>query len=338
MKSWYRKLHLLLSATFMVCQPTHQSREELNNRPIIGILSQAIPSSLDAMLPPGHNFTTYLAASYVKWVEGAGARAVPIIVSDNEDNLDYYDQMFTGINGLLIPGGAVSIYSSPYATAATYLVDLARLSNEAGEVFPVWGTCLGFEMLGAISTGGEPYLARCDSNDQGLALELLDGYSESKLLGEAPGEMISDMTSSPVTANFHHWCLTRENFTKFEIDTFWDILSVNKDVNGLEFVSTMEAKNYPIFGTQFHPEKNAYEWAPKYPGIPHTSEAIRVGRYFAEFFINLARQSSHKFESRAAEERHLSYNYQPFYSGSEDRNWGFQQAYVFSDNSNSISF
>ena len=41
--------------------------------------------------------------------------------------------MFAGINGLLIPGGAVSIYSSPYATAATYLVDLARLSNEVLE-------------------------------------------------------------------------------------------------------------------------------------------------------------------------------------------------------------
>ena len=106
------------------------------------------------------------------------------------------------------------------------------------------------------------------------------------------------------------------NNFRFEMDQFWDILSVNKDVNGLEFVSTIEAKNYPIFGTQFHPEKNAYEWAPKYPGIPHTrlvklcynsddheysifSEAIRVGRYFAEFFINLARQSSHKFESRS---------------------------------------
>ena len=58
-----------------------------------GILSQGIPSSLDAMLPPGHNYTTYLAASYVKWVESAGARAAPIIVSDNEDNLDYYDQV-----------------------------------------------------------------------------------------------------------------------------------------------------------------------------------------------------------------------------------------------------
>ena len=58
-----------------------------------GILSQRISRGLDTVLPPGHNYTTYLAASYVKWVEGAGARAVPIIVSDNEDNLDYYDQV-----------------------------------------------------------------------------------------------------------------------------------------------------------------------------------------------------------------------------------------------------
>ena len=82
-------------------------------------------------------------------------------------------QVFSGINGLLIPGGAVSIFSSPYAEAATYLVDLAKLSNSAGEVtvisllgteletgvqvFPVWGTCLGFEMLAAISCGGCDY-------------------------------------------------------------------------------------------------------------------------------------------------------------------------------------
>ena len=95
--------------------------QELNNRPIIGecghasraratcpvsrvtclcpgILSQRISRGLDAVLPPGHNFTTYVAASYVKWVEGAGARAAPIIVNNYDEvaDLEYYDQVRRG--------------------------------------------------------------------------------------------------------------------------------------------------------------------------------------------------------------------------------------------------
>ena len=91
--------------------------QELNNRPIIGecgrvsrvtchvpcpgILSQRISRGLDAVLPPGHNFTTYVAASYVKWVEGAGARAAPIVVNNYDEvaDLEYYDQV-----GLVIDG------------------------------------------------------------------------------------------------------------------------------------------------------------------------------------------------------------------------------------------
>ena len=57
---------------------------------IPGILSQGISSSLDDMLPEGHNFTTYIAASYVKWVEAAGARAVPIIVNGDTE---YYEKV-----------------------------------------------------------------------------------------------------------------------------------------------------------------------------------------------------------------------------------------------------
>ena len=99
-------------------------------------------------------------------------------------NFQTYCKMFAGINGLLIPGGAVSIYNSPYAEASTYLVQLAKLANDANEVFPVWGTCLGFEMLGAISNDGQPYLKHCNSYDQALPLELLDGWGESVLLGQ----------------------------------------------------------------------------------------------------------------------------------------------------------
>ena len=47
------------------------------------------------MLPHGHNFTTYIAASYVKWVEAAGARVVPIVVSSETDNLEYYTKVLS---------------------------------------------------------------------------------------------------------------------------------------------------------------------------------------------------------------------------------------------------
>ena len=45
-------------------------------------------------MPEGHNFTTYIAASYVKWVEAAGARVVPIVVNSEADNLEYYTKVW----------------------------------------------------------------------------------------------------------------------------------------------------------------------------------------------------------------------------------------------------
>ena len=166
-----------------------------------GILSQQLPPSLDSMLPEGHNFTTYIAASYVKWAEAAGARVVPIVVRSEPSNLEYYTQvshhrrsrtvsqvsllqMFAGISGLLIPGGAVSIYSSPYAEASNFFFDLAKMDNDAGDTFPIWGTCLGFEMLALITNDNVPNLKRCNSYDQTLPLDLLEGWNDSNLLGE----------------------------------------------------------------------------------------------------------------------------------------------------------
>ena len=56
-------------------------------------------------MPEGHNFTTYIAASYVKWVEAAGARVVPIVVNSEADNLEYYTKVWPlsqGITPLLL--------------------------------------------------------------------------------------------------------------------------------------------------------------------------------------------------------------------------------------------
>lgn len=44
-------------------------------KPSVGILSQELPRTLASISP---NRTSYIAASYVKWIEGQGARVVPI--------------------------------------------------------------------------------------------------------------------------------------------------------------------------------------------------------------------------------------------------------------------
>ena len=44
------------------------------------------------------------------------------------------------------------------------------------------------------------------------------------------------------------------------MEIFWNPLSFNYDGNNLEYLSSIEAKNYPFVGVQFHPEKNVFEW------------------------------------------------------------------------------
>lgn len=48
----------------------------INDEPMIGVLSQEISYYLDGKYPG--EFNSYIAASYVKFVEGGGARVVPI--------------------------------------------------------------------------------------------------------------------------------------------------------------------------------------------------------------------------------------------------------------------
>lgn len=49
---------------------------DLNDTPIVGVLAQEISYHLNTKYPD--QFESYIAASYVKFVEGAGARVVPI--------------------------------------------------------------------------------------------------------------------------------------------------------------------------------------------------------------------------------------------------------------------
>ena len=97
---------------------------------------------------------------------------------------------------------------------------------------------------------------------------------------------------------------------------FYTITTTATSADNVTSIASFEAKRYPFYGLQFHPEKNIYEW--NQPSIPKTAQAIQVinnslffhlcilklglkaaqimnynfahaqqvGQYFGEFFVN----------------------------------------------------
>jgi len=295
-------------------QPDDLMLQEVNDRPIIGILSQEMDSELDRLLPLAHNYTSYIAGSYVQWVEAGGARVVPIIIGKSQD---YYEDLFRSLNGLLLPGGSAPLVGpGGYAEVGQLFFELAVKASDAGDPFPIWGTCNGFELLTVVSSKEHSHLTHCSSENMANPISLLPDWKKSQVYGEAPKEILRQLTQEKVTVNFHENCLTPTNFTKFKLDNFWTALSINNDSNNLEYISTIEAKNYPFIGVQFHPEKNIFEWAlESVKSIPHSRHAVAISQYFARYFVNLARQSHHKFPNRSTEESFLIFKYNSTYVG-----------------------
>lgn len=60
----------------MVSVPSNNNQKIENDRPIIGVLAQEIAWKMEEEWSDTYN--SYIAASYIKFVEGGGARAVPI--------------------------------------------------------------------------------------------------------------------------------------------------------------------------------------------------------------------------------------------------------------------
>ena len=164
---------------------------------------------------------------------------------------------------------------------------------------------------------------------QAIPLEVTSKFSSSKNGRNVPTDVHATLITKDSTMNFHNWCLSPSNFSNFKMNEFWNVLSTNHDKNGFEFISLLEAKDYPIWGSQFHPEKHAYEWTLHYPKIPHDLKSIHAGAFFAEFFVEETRKNGHTFSDRQSEESHLIYNFNPSFTGNVKIDSTFVQAYYF---------
>ena len=88
-------------------------------------------------------------------------------------------------------------------------------------------------------------------------------------------------------------------------------------------------KNYPFYGLQWHPEKAAFEWHPE-KDTRHTWNAVRLGQYFANFFVNEARKNSNTFGTYEDELEWVIEKYPHTFTGfNKESKTPFDQIYVF---------
>ena len=258
-------------------------------RPIIGVLT--LPNDL----PPSQaSLASYFPASYASWLESGGAAA-----------------FFAGDGSL-----------TPYAATAALLVAEARAAAAAGEVWPLWGTCLGHELALVLAAGPNRSVlsAGFDAEDLPLALAPAPGGAaqRSRLWGSAPPDVWRAMTDAAlnVTMNLHTQGVTPADFAGSALAGSWDALTTNVDRAGREFVSSAEARDAAIYTTQFHPEKPAYEYYPGY-AIPHSDAAIHANGWCARFFVNESRRNARAFATVAEENAALVYNYAPIFTAAD---------------------
>ncbi|XP_072460775.1 gamma-glutamyl hydrolase [Notamacropus eugenii] len=291
-------------------------QEGSNDRPVIGILAQA-----NHMKSFQNYGKYYIAASYVKYLESAGARVVPVRLKLSDEE---YDKLFQSINGILFPGGGVNLQTSDYSYVARLFYNKALQANKKGDYFPIWGTCLGFEEL-TVLTSGKLLLTVTDTKGIALPLNFTEAVTESRMFQNIPKDVLEALATEPITSNFHTWSLSLKNFTtNKKLSEFYKVLSTNtyKDI---EFISTVEANDYPIYGVQWHPEKSIFEWK-NLTGLVHSPMAIKSSFYMAYFFVNEARKSHHHFASEEEAAEELIYNYTPVFTGNKTL---FEQCYFF---------
>ena len=285
------------------------------------------------MTQPWKHGGGFLPASYVKWVEMAGALAIPLLYSASDHEVD---SIFQQVNGVLLPGGDAAIGGT-----ARRILRLATEANRRGIFFPVWGTCDGFQWMLQACAGEDSILTDgFVSSNVSWPLNLTAAARSSRLLKPAttlsipfaqpPITLIEALGSRALTFNSHHMGVTPIDFERSTLKDAFQVLATDVDEHGRSFISLVEAKAMPFWGSQFHPEKNIFETGFFDSGAPferinHSNAAVVMSQYFANFFVEQCRKSKNRFMSATELKGRLFYQ-------ARARSWsspGFVQSYYF---------
>ena len=209
------------------------------DRPLIGVLAMKITDETIFKHFKWTKDKSYIAASYVKWLESAGARVVPIRNDMSEKNLTY---LFKSINGILFPGGEINLEDSEYYKTGKKLFHKIVKANNHDNFFPAFGICRGSQAIAVFAEETIDILTQFDAKNMSLTMKFSDDYKKSRMFANLSDSLKNAIENEPITAHYHKYGIKPEEFTKYKkLKTHFRILGTSENKKG-QFVSAFEGK------------------------------------------------------------------------------------------------
>jgi len=170
-------------------------------------------------------------------------------------------------------------------------------------------------------------LSTFDAENYTIPLNFTPALSTSRIFKDAPRDVVTILSMQPVTMNNHQFGVSPATFRGNQLlRDFFTVISTNLDRKGSEFISTIEGKKYPVYASQWHPEKPPFEWWAQ-EVQNHSHDSIIANRQTADFLRSEAAKSYNTFPSQQEEQSKLIYNWAATYTF--DQVHDYEQCYFF---------
>lgn len=252
----------------------------------------------------------------------SGAQVVPIFAFSDTT---YLDNILSKVNGVLFTGGGMEFnINNKWTKNADHILKYAIDQNKKGNPYPVWGTCLGFELLAYLTCGYDSKVLSPVRGESGVRNTIkIQGHSY--LYDDLSTELRYNLENGQGSTFFNHvWAVSTKYFQASEqLKAFWRVTSTSTSTFSEEFVSTLESIDYPIYAVQYHPEKNLFEW--KVNAVRSASGTL-IAQILSNKFIDVARNNKNRFSSDDEFSKAVIYNYQTHFT-----TMSFTQIYLFNE-------
>ncbi|CAD8152642.1 unnamed protein product [Paramecium octaurelia] len=300
-------------------------------KPTIGILTN--PSDLKDY---DKSLYSYFPSSYVKWIEQAGARVIPIHWDSSYDEIT---STLNQINGVLFTGGDVDLYLNntqpgftfnKFTDTASFIFQKVIQFNKAGKFYPLLGICQGFQLINYIASSYYEVLTRMTDDLGKQRLLEINSEEDSFVLKSIDSVTLEYLKNVDGPYYSHNWGVVQQTYEKaYSLGAFFKIIAYSRDGANLKYIAICEGREVPIYGYQFHPEKHQFEWITK---ATHDVQHITYSQQLAMDFVAMARKNDNAVSDEELAKL-IIYNYKQI-NRMEIPNTSFSQVYLFDRNRN----